>query len=95
MSAKAGGADSSEEPIAIPASKGHELAILNRVLRSEIGHQLRSPVRGITILADLLAEMLDKDEIDSEVLHEISRQLCELAIDANDRLTQFATSDEL
>ena len=60
-------------------------------LRSEIKHSLASPVRGLSILTDLLAESLALESPDVEALREISEQLTMLTGEATNRLTDFSS----
>lgn len=62
-------------------------------LRSEIKHSLASPVRGLSILTDLLAESLALESPDVEALREISEQLTMLTGEATNRLTDFSSGE--
>ena len=62
-------------------------------LRSEIKHSLASPVRGLSILTDLLAESLALESPDVEALREISEQLTMLTGEATNRLTDFLSGE--
>ena len=63
-------------------------------LRHQLAHDFASPIRGLGILADLLAETLDREPVDLEVIGELSDQLSRLSIDVNERLTAFAKADD-
>lgn len=65
---------------------------LEAQLRSEIGHSLASPIRGIAILADLLHEALTSNALDRGTLCEISEQLTTLAAEASQRLSDCSTA---
>ena len=62
-------------------------------LRSEIKPSLASPVRGLSILTDLLAESLALESPDVEALREISEQLTMLTGEATNRLTDFSSGE--
>ena len=67
---------------------------VDRSLRHQIAHDLASPVRGIAILADLLAESLGSEPFDFDALHDVSSQLTSLSAEATQRLQEFATADD-
>lgn len=58
--------------------------------RHKIAHDLASPVRGTSILADLLAETLVESEPDLDLIRQISTQLTELTVRTSEQLTAFA-----
>lgn len=58
--------------------------------RHQIAHDLASPVRGTSIVADLLAEALDAPSPDLDLLRELSTQLSALSADSVERLAAFA-----
>ena len=66
---------------------------LERRLRSEIKHSLASPIRGMSILTDLLAESLNSDAPDMHEVRQISEQLTTLTGEATDRLQNFSSSE--
>lgn len=58
--------------------------------RHQIAHDLASPVRGTSIVADLLAEALESPSPDLQLLRELSSQLSALSADSVERLAAFA-----
>jgi len=72
------------------AETAHEHNELELALRSELKHSLASPIRGISILSDLLAESLASAEVDMEAIREISDQLTTLTEDTCNRLASFS-----
>lgn len=70
------------------------MADLSIDLRHQIAHELLSPVRGASIVADLLAESLEADETDPEFLAELSELLSTLVDDLNRRLREFAGAQD-
>jgi len=66
-----------------------ETEILEQELRSEVAHVLASHVRGMAILADLLAENLASGTPDLVAIGDISGQLSNLAVETSQRLSDF------
>lgn len=85
----------SAEKVAFPSRDDAEHIILDRALRSEIAHELSSPVRGVAILSDLFGESLNHEELDQDLLKEISRQFDNLAADLSQRLADFTPKDDI
>lgn len=71
-----------------------DLETARQGLRKQIAHDLASPVRGLGILADLLAETLKSETVELDVVQELSDQLTRLSTDMNERLTAFANDDD-
>lgn len=76
------------------AALSTDAGALAQQLRADIAHSLASPIRGLGILADLLAETAQAGEPDLDVVREVSRQLTVLVGDANQRLTEFSEHDD-
>lgn len=83
------------ERVAFSGRSDAEHIIVDRALRSEIAHELSSPVRGIAILSDLFGESLNQEELDQDLLREISRQFDNLAADLGQRLADFTPKDDI
>jgi len=62
-------------------------------LRHEIAHELSSPLRGASIVVDLLSEAIENESLTPDLLQEMSGQLSTLLGELNQRLSAFAEAD--